>query len=283
MIQKVLLAAAVAASFLSVPAFAQVSSGSTEVTTEDVQKHVVKEGEIADATELGLQAGALVAGGNSRTMAATAGLRFLLRRGANELQDTAAVNFARSANPDTDTMETTVENYQNRLRYDYFLTHRVSAFLAWQMRRDRFQGLNLRMGVDPGLAYYAVRNDQTKFWGEGGYSFQYEIRTDDKIAEALAVDGTVVEKTDIDHNVRLFLGYDQRLDERLSLIAGLEFYKSLINKNAWRMNWEAQLKMNLVDNFALAVGSLAQYNNEPLPEVKNLDVVTSLSFVYTIL
>jgi hypothetical protein len=69
----------------------------------------------------------------------------------------------------------------------------------------------------------------------------------------------------------------------LHLVAGTEFYKSFINKNAWRFNWEAQLKMGLIENFALAIGSLAQYDNAPLPGVRNLDVISSLSFVYTIL
>lgn len=283
--KKIVPLAALTATLALVPsASAQVTSGATEVTTAaDAEKAAERADKVEDTSELSLQAGALVAGGNSRTTAATAGGRFLLRRGPHEVTDAAAFNYARSANADTGVMETTVENYQNRLRYDYFFTKRFSAFLAWQMRRDEFQGLDLRMGVDPGLAYYFVRNDNSKFWGEGGYDFQYEVRSDETIEAAFATDGTVVEKTEVDHNLRLYLGYDQRLDDRLHLVAGTEFYKSFIHKNAWRFNWEAQLKMGIVENFSLAIGSLAQFDNAPLPGVRKLDVVSSLSFVYTFL
>ncbi len=174
-----------AAFFVSLPALAQVTSGATEVTTEDVQKAAERADDVTDTTELDLQGGALVAGGNSESTALTGSTRFLLRRNVHELSFVAATNYARSRQDEDEDMETTIENYQARLRYDYFFTNHLSAFMAVQARRDRFQGLNLRMGFDPGLSYAFIRNDSTVFWLEAGYDLQYDILTDETLQTAI--------------------------------------------------------------------------------------------------
>ncbi len=275
-------AALLSISFLGVPAHAQVTSGSTEVINEQPLVHTQREGEVEDTTELSLQGGALVAGGNARTAAMTGGTRFFRRMGPSEFTNQNAVNYARTGTEDGGPMETTVENYQFRLRYEYFFTNNVSAFLAAQARRDQFQGLNVRLGIDPGVAYYFVRNGATRLWLEGGYDFQYENRTQETVDLGEA-EGTPIDKSLVDHNARFYLGYDQKLDDRLHLVAGLEYFKSLTSEKDWRLNWDTSLNVSLIDNFSLAIGSMALYNNNPLPGVKRLDVTSSLSFVYTLL
>lgn len=275
-------AALLSLSILPSPAWAQVTSGSTEVINEKPLVHTKREGEVENTTELSLQGGALVAGGNARTAAMTGATRFFRRMGPSEITNQNAVNYARTAADEGSAMETTVENYQFRLRYEYFFTNNVSAFLAAQARRDRFQGLNVRLGIDPGVAYYFVRNDTTRFWLEGGYDFQYEERTQETVDLGEA-EGTPIDKSLVGHNARFFLGYDQRLDDRLHLVSGLEYFKSLTSNDDWRLNWDTSLNVALIDNFSLAIGSLALYNNNPLPGIKKLDVTSSLSFVYTLL
>ena len=46
------------------------------------------------------------------------------------------------------------------------------------MRRDRFEGLDLRLDLDPGLAYYFINTKKHRLQGEAGYDFQYDIRRD---------------------------------------------------------------------------------------------------------
>ncbi|MEO8905811.1 MAG: DUF481 domain-containing protein, partial [Polyangiaceae bacterium] len=107
-----------------------------------------------DSTEAKIQAGALGASGNSRSLALTSMATVSARRGQNELSAAAAANYGRSAAKTGDPMQTTIENYQGKLRYDRFLTDRFSVFTSLSGRRDRFQGLDLRLNLDPGLAYY---------------------------------------------------------------------------------------------------------------------------------
>lgn len=192
------------------------------------------------------------------------------------------MNYATSAVEDDGPMETTVENYQGKLRYDYFFTERVAGFLAIQARHDRFQGLNLRLSVDPGVAYYFVKETDVNLWGEVGYDFQYDILTEETLAQGRA-DDTPREKTETDHNARLFAGYQHTLDTRLKLVTGLEFLKSVIHEDSYRINWNAELQTQLIEDLSLAVGGTTQFNNTPLPGVETLDVTTSLSFVYTLL
>lgn len=279
---KISLTSFSVAFFLALPAFAQVTSGATEVTTEGFEKPTAEQApDVTDTTELDLQGGALVAGGNSQSTALTGSTRFLLRRNVHEASFVAAVNYARSKQDDLVGMETTIENYQARIRYDYFFTKNFSAFMAVQARRDEFQGLNLRLGFDPGISYSFIRNDNTKFWLEAGYDLQYDVLTEETL-DLAAAEGAPRDKTEVDHNFRAFLGFDQQLDDRLALRTGAEFYKSMINKGT-RFNFNAELRMQLVNALSLAIGTKTQYNSLPLPGVEELDVTTSASFVYTFL
>lgn len=266
--------------FLPFTAAAQVTSGTTEVTTDGIAKAAVRTEEVEDATELAVQGGALSSAGNSRSLAITSSTRFLLRRGRHETGATAAANYARAAQPESDQMETTIENYQGRIRYDYFLTRRLSLFLAIQGRRDRFQGLDFRLGIDPGVSYSFIRDKDVRLWTEVGYDYQYDVLTDETL-ELAETEGTPREKSEDDHNARFFLGYDHKLGDRLAFVAGAEVLKSFIQPG-WRLDFNAELRTKLAGNFSLAVGTKTLYNSVPLPGVEKLDVVNSLSFVYTV-
>jgi putative salt-induced outer membrane protein YdiY len=265
-----------------------VYAGPEEVTQTQEEHVVLPDGddEMKDGAELAIQGGGMIAGGNSQSTAATGLARFLLRKGRSEGSFNAAVNYARAALKDSAGVRqdatTTTENYQGRIRYDYFWTKQFSSFLAVQARRDKFQGLDLRMGVDPGVTYYFLRMEDLKLWAEVAYDFQYDVLTQETV-DLAASEGQPRNRTETDHNARVYLGYDQKLDERLSLLAGLEMFKSFVTGPAVRVNFLAELRTQLMNRFSLAVGSNTMFNNDPLPGVEKLDVTTSLSFVYTLL
>jgi putative salt-induced outer membrane protein YdiY len=96
-------------------------------------------------------------------------------------------------------------------------------------------------------------------------------------------EGNPRDRTETDHNLRAYLGYEQRVDDRLKLLSGLEFYKSFVYEPSYRINWNVELQTQLSNSFSLAIGSTAMYNNAPLPGVKKFDVTTALNFVYTFL
>lgn len=261
----------------------KATSGSTDVATSGFEAPVEKPEESKDTIELGISAGALVSTGNARSTSATAAGKFRLRRGPNQLSADAAANYARAASdPNADT-ETTVENFQGKVRYDRFLTESIAVFIATSARRDRFQGLDLRLNVDPGLAYYFVDEKSQQLWLEGGYDLQYDVRRDDKIAEALATDGTVLDKTQVRHNARGFAGYKNEISEAVSFNTGVEFLKDVESSENWRLNWDVGLNSSIGKGFSIATTFNLKYDNNPLPNVEKTDTVTAVSLVYKLL
>src|SRR5688572_24619928 len=107
---------------------APASSGSTEVATSGVQSATRATPDDKDGTQLKLTAGGLVSQGNSRTIAATAAGDFRLRRGVSQFGALAAANYGRSSPGQGEPSATTVENYQGKVRYDYFFTPAVAGF-----------------------------------------------------------------------------------------------------------------------------------------------------------
>lgn len=258
------------------------SAGATDVGGGGFGE-ATKPDEDKDATQAEISAGALVTSGNSRQMALTSAGKFRLRRSAHQFSTQAAGNLARAAAPGTDAgMETTVENLQGRVRYDYFFSSAFSGFLGVVGRRDRFQGLNLRLNVDPGVAYYAIDEAQQQFWFELGYDLQHDIRRDEALAVALA-DGEVLAKTETRHSGRAFIGYENKLNERVTGSTGLEYLQSVQDSSKWRMNWDAAITSNIAGKFSTAITFSLRYDHEPLPGIQKTDILTSFNLVYGLL
>jgi putative salt-induced outer membrane protein len=266
------------------------STGKTDVAKEGFQQAAQKAAEATDETKLDVMAGGMVAGGNSGSLAVTGASKFLLRRGDNQLTAAAATNYALSRPPknspsDSDeSWKSTVENVQGNVRYDRFLTDRLSLFLGASTRYDRFQGLDLRLNIDPGVAYYFVQEEKQKFWGEVGYDFQFDVRSHEMIVTARDADPSqVVKKTDDRHSARLFLGYDNQIYKAVGFFAGLEYLQGIDETTNWRLNGDAALTSSIGENFSLATSVSVKYDHHPLPFVKNIDVVTALNLIYKLI
>jgi len=128
-------------------------------------------------TEASIAAGGLFSSGNARTVAVTSIGKLRVRRDEHQFGMAASANFAR-AGKSGEKVDTTVENYQGLIRYDYFFTDNIAAFLQTSARHDRFQGLDLRYNLDPGVAYYFINTKKQKLSAEGGYDLQYDVRRD---------------------------------------------------------------------------------------------------------
>lgn len=254
------------------------STGSTDVAKEGFEG-AAKAEEDKNASEASISAGGLIASGNSQQLALTAAGKMRLRREAHQFGAAAAGNFARAASPDQPDqgMQTSVENLQGRIRYDYFFADHWSAFLAVSGRRDRFQGLDLRLNVDPGVAYYFIEEKKNQLWVEGGYDLQYDIRRD----EALA--GTTLSKTDTRHSARAFAGWENKVNERVSFSTGVEYIQSVQTAREWRLDWDAALSSNIAGNFSSAVTFTLRYDNAPLPGVRKTDLLSSFNLVYALM
>jgi len=257
------------------------TSGKADVATEGFASAAEKK-DSDDVTEAKIQAGGLSASGNSRSLALTAMGSVRARRGANEFSAAAAANYGRSAAKAEDPMQTTIENYQGKLRYDRFVSEPLSLFTSLSGRRDRFQGLDLRLNLDPGFAYYFVQDPKHQLWGELGYDLQYDIRRDEAIATALA-SGMRLGKTKTRHSGRLFAGYRNSLNEAVTFNTGVEYLQGLPDTEFWRFNWDIGLTAALAAKFSLATTFSLRYDNQPLPGVKSTDTLTALNLVYQLL
>jgi putative salt-induced outer membrane protein len=218
----------------------------------------------------------MLAGGNSISLAVTSSGNFRVRRGMNDFCAAAAANYARARNNDTGLRETSVENYQGKVRYDRFLTESVALFLSLSGRRDRFQGLDLRLNLDPGVAYYVLDEPKQQLWAELGYDFQYDVRRQDIVVE------TRVDKTETRHSLRAFAGYKHQLNENVGVNTGVEFLLGIPDTEYWRLNWDLGITAALSERFSLATTFSLKHDANPLPGIKKTDMLTAATLAYTL-
>jgi putative salt-induced outer membrane protein len=249
------------------------------------------EEESTDATEWDLAFGSLVSTGNARQISVTGATNLRLRRGDHQFGAAAAGNYGQAALPGED-LEPTVGNVQGRVRYDYFLHERVSVFGMLTARHDPFQGLLLRMNVDPGFAFYILPGKDERLWTEAGYDFQYDLRDPDATLQRdddgqLVYDAQgnpiqIVERQKITHAVRLFGGYVNQLSEIVTFSTGLEYLQSVQEARRWRLNWDTAFAAQLKGRLSLALTFTVRVDNDPLPRVRKVDTVTALSLLYRV-
>ncbi len=290
---------ALGASFVALTASAQdlptetvkantATKGSTDIATGGFVKSALPASDDpTNATELALAAGGLFSSGNARTIALTSLAKLRVRREEHQLTLSAAGNFARAGKKD-EPVDTTVENYQGLARYDYFFSNKVSLFLQTTARRDRFQGLDLRLNVDPGIAYYFVNTKTNKLQVEAGYDFQYDIRRDpDRVVPVpddapVGTQPMILDKTQDLHNLRLFVGYENKLYKEVSFVTSLEYLQNFADTDKYRLIFDIGLKTNIAEKLAIATTYTMRYENSPLPNVEKSDSIASINLVYTL-
>jgi putative salt-induced outer membrane protein len=265
------------------------SAGTTNVTSEKFEAAVPRD-ESKDATELSLSLGGLASSGNSRMLSLTSSDKLRVRRSDDQFSAAIAANYSRTAAAGTP-LTSTVDNQQLRARYDHFFGD-ITLFLGAQGRRDRFQGLDLRLQVDPGAAYYFMNDKKQLAWLEAGYDYLHDIRRDDAL---LAVDKNNapvldeagnqvrVAKTKSVHSGRAFFGYSNKLNEHLTFDAGLEYLLGLSDTTFWKLNGDASLSSKIANQFSIATALSLRYDHAPLPGKDTTDITTSVSLIYSLL
>ena len=247
-----------------------------------------------DATNLQLSAGGIVSTGNARAAQVTGSGNFRLRRGMHQFGAQLAGNYAQAAIASDDELEPTVGNVQGRIRYDVYFAERWSAFTMLTARHDPFQGLDLRLNVDPGFAFYVLTKEKHRLWFEAGYDYQFDIRTDEgrEVVEQVTDDLTgetndvvvnVLGRTRETHAARLFAGYTNNLNEHVTFDTGFEYLQSFLKGERWRINWDVAVTAQLAQRFALATTFTLRVDNDPLPDVKKVDTITAVNLVVSLI
>jgi len=268
------------------PAAAPVTKGTTEIAGTGTFASQVKDDErkeAKDATEASLNAGGLFTSGNARTLALTAGGKLRLRRTEHQFTTSFFGNYARAGKKGEAT-EDTVANIQGLLRYDYFFANNFAAFLQGTGRHDRFQGLDFRLTIDPGVAAYLIETKKQRAWVEGGLQIQHDIRRADTLTpNAAPTTASATEKTATFANARFFIGYENQLYDTVSLVTGVEYIQNLHESvSRYRLNLDASIKAKVSDKLAIATTYQMRFENQPLPTVEKADSIASVNLVYTL-
>jgi putative salt-induced outer membrane protein len=253
-----------------------------------------------NGTSVTLSAGGQLATGNSRLLAITGSGVYASRYGANGFGASILGNYGQGAPPGSSIVET-AENLQGRIRYDRYVLDHMSLFLIGTGRHDRFQGLDVRFNVDPGVKYIFVDEKTTSFWGEAGYDFQYDIRdaddlgvTDPTTMAPVDYPGTttqeLITRTASDHSARLFVGLRHAFNDAVTFSTGLEylqsFYASKDPNNASatgtdsRINYDALFAAKVGGGLSIGFGFTARYDHHPIPGKESLDTTTSVNLIY---
>jgi hypothetical protein len=265
------------------PPQAPASTGSTELAEQG--KFAADSGLDArtaeDATQAEIASGGLLGTGNARALMLTASGRVRVRRKAHQFSSAVAGNYGRAATDVYTPTETTVTNVQGMVRYDYFFARRWSAFLMTTARHDRFQGLDLRLNIDPGVAFHALTDPKHRLWFEAGYDFQFDLRRRearfaDHDADPTTPEVQVADRSQVNHAARLFVGYANMLSERVTFDTGLEYLQSVLVGKRLRLNWVNALSVQLAGRLGLATTFTLRYENQPLPGIQRLDTITAI-------
>ena len=153
-------------------------------------------------------------------------------------------------------------------RYEYDLGERLFTFGQAQLEYDEFEGLDLRLTISGGLGYFFIKSDRQTLRGLAGIGYQHEDFED----------GT---NTD---NILLPLGYEYRLAVRdwFQFRSGLTFYANVTETNDWRFEAENSLEVPIgsTKSWKLRFGVRNDYDNDPLPGIKELDTTVFSTLVY---
>ena len=196
-----------------------------------------------DAMHAAISTGGQFQTGNSHLWAITGQGKYDIRRGNDAFAASVIGNYARSETfPAAATVGTppppgiwadSTNNVQGKLRYDRYLTGDASLYMQVTGTHDAFQALTFRLNLDPGFKYLFVSLPATKFWGEIGYDFQYDLHyTNDLNLEQAGAGGLTVDsngnpylisQTDTIESSRLFAGFYHSFNKEVSLSTGLEW------------------------------------------------------------
>jgi hypothetical protein len=242
-----------------------------------------------DGTTATLSAGGQLATGNSRLLAGTVNGAYATRFGNDAIGASILGNYGQGAPPGDQVVET-AENLQLRFRYDRYVSDPMALFLIDTLRHDRFQGLDVRYNLDPGLKYLFLKEETNGLWGELGYDFQADVRRDpdrlvvdangDPVIDPATGRQQILSKTATDHSVRAFVGGKHAFNKEVTFTLGAEYLQSAVDTTRYRFNFDALFAAKVSGGLAVGIGFSARFDHDPLPGKEKLDTATTLSIIY---
>lgn len=296
---------AIAALSLLGVAQADAQAPAPEQLTERVNEERPEE----DVTSWAVSAGAVINTGNTQSWMLNAGTNFRIVRGHHSFGAEWTFNYGRANLPsdDRDAYVDTVRNSNSRLRYDFYLTKLDALFLAAAHRWDTFAGLDTRLQIQAGYLRNFFKESNHRSWAELGYDMTYDNFDPEAIQDPdTAMDPSCdpaqgapmniadrpaqcqADTTQIVHAARVYLGYDNALNENVHFLTGLEALLNLQQVEDLRLNFDAALRSTIVDSLQVELKFKLLFDNVPALQGdgtsrEKLDTNTTISLIYTLL
>jgi putative salt-induced outer membrane protein len=207
------------------------------------------------------QIGASFVGTSGNSDTASTGVDFAAHRRGEIWQVESSATAVRTSSND----ETTAERYLGTLRGQRKLTPIVGLTTGIKLERDRFAGLDARSILDAGLSWALVHHPEWTLDGLTSIAWLHESRT-----------------TDIDVNDPI--GVFQLLSRIPFGAAGdttqrFTYYPDFKITSEYRSEAEITAQAAMSAHFALKIGYLLRYSNDPVPGFKKTDNTTTASVV----
>ncbi|MAQ13405.1 MAG: hypothetical protein CMN30_01195 [Sandaracinus sp.] len=243
--------------------------------------------------------GMVYASGNTNSWTMNAGTQFRIvrNRSAFSLDWTFAYGRADlTPNDDTTGYVDTVRNSNARARYDFYLTRNDALFAAVAHRWDTFAGLDARIQAQAGYLRNFIQAEKHRLWAEAGYDFTYDnyVPTQDPDTAALAEcdpemgasediaqrpSNCILEGQNV-HAARVYLGYDNKLNDFVNFTAGVEALFNLQQGDDIRVNIDAAIVSTLSDLFKLELKFKLLFDNVPVPDKGKYDSLLTANLVF---
>lgn len=278
MSQKSLLVAALAA-LLGAVALPQTTcaQGDPPQFDEGVNEEAPEE----DETSFDISAGAVINTGNTSSWAANLGTKFSIIRGRHGFAAEWAFNYGQTNIPGDDPDEGFIDTARNsnaRARYDFYITPMDALFLSVVHRWDTFAGLDTRLQLQGGYLRNFYRADKHRFWGEVGYDFTYDNFDPDPLLDDM---GMELDGEAFVHAGRVYLGYNNELNEHVRLFLGAEVLLNLQEIEDVRFNLDAALRSTIVGSLQVELKFKLLFDNVPVEGRTPVDTTTTVNLVYS--
>lgn len=154
-----------------------------------------------------------------------------------------------------------------RLRFDHFVDVDNAIFVAHRGRRDLFAGLDIRLTLQLGYSRVLLRETNHRMWVDMGIDATYDNYAD-AVERQLAAGPPITiplqsASERVVPSVRLFYGYENRINEAITYQTGLEVLWNVVNPSHFRFDWQNQIRSRIAGFLELSFDLTMRLDGQP--------------------
>jgi len=277
MVRYVVSTTALCAALMPAPVIAQ---------PQDVEQHTLQLNDAApeqDETVWNGSLGGSLNTGNTRSWQVITSTDLRLMRGASGFVALASFAYGQADIKDdgAEDYKDTVKNFNAKLRYEYYLTRMDALFVSAGFRWDTFAGLDSRIQGQAGYLRNFFKHEAHRMWGELGYDITLDNYDPDPLPDPDNM-GAFLDGDAVVHSGRVFLGYDNHINEGMTYLTGVEGLLNVEDAEDLRINWDNAVRSSIAGNFHLELKFTLNFDNVPVPGARKLDTATLVSLLYSL-